>query len=141
MRSVLTIGTFDVPHVGHAYLLRQCERLGDELTVGINTDNFVKRFKAPPLYTWHERSFMIGQLGFRTVPNDGPGHDLIEQLRPSVLAIGMDWLPPKDYLAQIATTSEELSEWGVVLAFLPTMQLGGGEKVSSSEIKQRVSDH
>lgn len=139
MSKVLTIGTFDVPHVGHAFLLRQCERLGDEVIVGVNSDRFVRVFKAPPLYSYPERAAMIAALGYEVVPNDGPGRDLVESVRPRVLAIGMDWMPPRDYLAQVGVTAEELSEWGVVLAFLPVMPLNAGGKVSSSEIKARLA--
>jgi len=138
MRTVLTIGTFDVPHVGHAFLLRQCERLGDHVIVGVNSDRFVKFYRgANPLFLYIERAAMMSALGYEIRPNDGSGHDLIEEIKPTVLAIGMDWLT-RDYLKQIDTTADELSEWGTVLAYLPVMPMDSREKLSATEIKDRL---
>ena len=38
MTTLLTMGTFDVPHVGHAAFLRKCESFADQVIVGVNTD-------------------------------------------------------------------------------------------------------
>lgn len=40
IRVVITYGTFDLFHVGHLRLLKRLRALGDELYVGISTDEF-----------------------------------------------------------------------------------------------------
>src|SRR5690606_14686739 len=81
--KVLTIGTFAVPHIGHAAYLRACAAFG-ELTVGVNSDRFVAEYRgvAPP-FDQHERLELIASLGYRVQINDGPGRDLIESERPA----------------------------------------------------------
>ena len=44
-RKVYTGGTFDLFHRGHANFLRQCKEIGDHLTVSLNTDEFIYRYK------------------------------------------------------------------------------------------------
>jgi glycerol-3-phosphate cytidylyltransferase len=39
-RVVLTYGTFDLFHIGHLRLLERAKALGDELLVGVSTDEF-----------------------------------------------------------------------------------------------------
>lgn len=135
-RLVLTIGTFDVPHMGHAAFLRECERYGDRLVVGVNSDAFVERYKgATPTFTQDERLRLVGALGYDTLLNDGPGRDLVLSVGPQVLAIGTDWAPPKDYYAQIDVSPAELHALGVALVFIPMRPAG----ISATEIKRRLA--
>lgn len=139
MRTVLTVGTFDVPHLGHGYLLRQCEALGDRVVVGINSDRFVKRYRGKPaVFSYPERSAMIAAMGYEVRSNDGPGRELIVAEHPAVLAIGMDW-HERDYMGQIEMSPEELSRLGIALAYIPTMPLDTLEKLSATRIKERLS--
>jgi len=39
-RKIITYGTFDLFHVGHVRLLERARSLGDELIVGLSTDEF-----------------------------------------------------------------------------------------------------
>lgn len=39
-KRVLTYGTFDFLHIGHINILRAAKSLGDELVVGLSTDDF-----------------------------------------------------------------------------------------------------
>lgn len=129
---VLTIGTFAVPHLGHAAFLRRCEAFG-QLTVGVNSDRFVGEYRgiAPP-FDQDERMTLIGSLGYPTVLNDGPGRALIFEQRPAVLVIGTDWAR-RDYLAQIAMSQDELDELEVTVAYVPMRPIG----ISSSEVMRR----
>lgn len=133
---VLTIGTFDILHFGHIAFLRQCERLGTELVVGVNSDRFAGEFKPAPVMTEDERLHAIGQLAYRAVLNDGPGRDLIDTSGPDVLAIGSDWAR-KDYLAQIDVTQDWLDERKIILAYVPYVQK---MPISTTEIRRRVRE-
>jgi cytidyltransferase-like protein len=133
MPVALTVGTFDLPHIGHAKLFRRCEALG-EVVVGVNTDEFVAAYKKfPPLYRTAERMAMIARLGYRVVENDGPGRQLIEQVNPDYLVVGSDWLR-RGYLAQIDMTPDDLDRLDISLVFVPYF-----EGISSSDIKERLS--
>lgn len=138
VKTVLTVGTFDVPHLGHAFLLRQCEALGDRVVVGVNSDRFVEAYRGrPPVFSYAERLEMISAMGYEVRHNDGPGRELIVAVHPAVLAIGMDW-HPRDYMEQIAMTPEELSRLGIVLAYVPTMPVDTLQKLSATSIKERL---
>ena len=132
MREALTIGTFAVPHIGHAAFLRACEAFG-HLTVGINSDAFVKKYRGTkPLFNQSERMALIESLGYSVVLNDGPGRALVDYVRPHVLVVGTDWAR-KDYLAQIDMTQDQLDKMGVTVAYLPMRPTG----ISSSEVIRR----
>lgn len=136
MRTVLTIGTFDVPHLGHAYLFQKCLELGHELVVGVNSDRFVGSYKGiAPVFDQDERMDMIRALGHRVELNEGPGRELIYQVAPDILAIGDDWMPGKgkDYLRQIDMLPEDFDQLRCTLAFIP-MRIQ-----SSTQIRQRLA--
>lgn len=48
-------GCFDMMHYGHANALRQARALGDELVVGINSDDEIRKNKGPPVMNIDER--------------------------------------------------------------------------------------
>lgn len=133
---VLTIGTFDVLHFGHVAFLRQCARLGTDLVVGVNTDRFVTEFKPPAVMDQAERVHALRQLGYAARLNDGPGRDLIADVRPDVLAIGSDWAR-KDYLAQVGVDQDWLDERKVILAYVPYVQ---DMPISTTEIRRRITE-
>ena len=129
--NVLTIGTFDIPHMGHAVFLQRAARYG-ELTVGVNSDQFVETYKgAAPLFSFGERAALIHQLGFKVAGNDGAGFALIKMVNPDVLVIGSDWLD-RDYLTQVGMTGDELAKAGIDLVFVPYTA-----EISTTTIKAR----
>ena len=133
LQRLLTIGTFDLPHIGHAAFLRKCERFADEVIVGVNTDAFVSSFKPePPVFNQKERSDLIRILGYSVYINDGPGIALIEQVNPSIIAVGSDWAK-RDYYAQIATPVEYFEENEITLVYIPYTK-----GISSTALKARL---
>lgn len=133
-RVILTIGTFDLLHHGHVDFLREAAALGGELTVGINSDRFAASFKTRPVMDESERRYAVEQHGWRTRHNDGPGRELIDQVRPRVIAVGSDWAA-RDYLAQVDVTWTWLESRGITLAYVPRVRW---RPVSTSEIRARV---
>lgn len=131
--NVLTIGTFDVPHMGHAAFLKRCERFGS-VTVGVNSDRFVEGYKGrKPVFTFTERARLIHLLGYEVAANDGAGFELIRLVNPDVLAIGSDWLG-RDYMGQIGMTADELGVLGIDLVFVPYTA-----GISTTEIMVRLA--
>ena len=132
MAEVLTIGTFDVFHGGHTNLLQFCDSLGNT-TVGVNSDEFVGRYKGrETLYTYEERANIIRGLGYTVLKNDSAGKELIERVNPDFLVIGSDWLR-KDYLNQIDVTPDFLDENDISLVYTPYFR-----GISTTDIKDRV---
>lgn len=129
--TVLTLGTFDTPHVGHAVFLAKAASFG-ELTVGVNSDRFVQSYKGEkPLYTYTERANLLTLLGYRVVHNDGPGAATINRVLPKLLVVGSDW-SDRDYHTQIGMTRQELDDLGVSLVFVPYTA-----GISTSDIRRR----
>lgn len=132
MKRVLTIGSFAVPHLGHAAFLRACEAFGTVI-VGVNSDAFIQTYKgiAAP-FNQTERMELIRALGYRVTLNDGPGRELIYEVNPDVLVVGTDWAR-RDYLKQLDITQDELDELAIAVAYLPMRPLG----ISSTEVMRR----
>ena len=74
-------------------------------------------------------------LGIEAVAlNDGPGFALIRRLRPDLLTIGSDWMNG-DYPAQIGMTTQEISDMGITVVFLPRTP-----GVSSTMIRKQIME-
>lgn len=59
-KRVLTFGTFDLFHFGHLKLLQRASNFGDELFVGVSSDelNFSKKGRYP-LFNEKERACIL----------------------------------------------------------------------------------
>jgi rfaE bifunctional protein nucleotidyltransferase chain/domain len=92
-RIILTNGCFDLLHVGHVTMLEQAAALGDILIVAINSDASVRALKGPdrPVICELDRARMLASLAcvdHVLIFNEPTPHNLLEMLRPDVLAKG-----------------------------------------------------
>ncbi|EPS64234.1 hypothetical protein M569_10547, partial [Genlisea aurea] len=55
-------GCFDLMHYGHANALRQAKALGDELVVGVASDEEIILYKGPPVLSMQERLTLVNGL-------------------------------------------------------------------------------
>lgn len=64
-------GCFDLMHYGHANALRQAKALGDELVVGVVSDEEIVSNKGPPVLTMEERLALVSGLKWvdEVIPN------------------------------------------------------------------------
>lgn len=64
-------GCFDLMHYGHANALRQAKALGDELVVGVVSDEEILANKGPPVLSMEERLALVGGLKWvdEVIPN------------------------------------------------------------------------
>ena len=64
MKKIFVNGTFDILHLGHVALLEYAKSLGNELTVGIDSDIRVKTLKGNdrPINEQRERALMLLSL-------------------------------------------------------------------------------
>jgi rfaE bifunctional protein nucleotidyltransferase chain/domain len=90
---VFTAGVWDILHVGHLNLLTRARALGDQLLVGVLTDEAAERYKPRPVMPFEQRLELVRAL--RMVDEVFPVHDtnatpLLRELRPDILVHGSD---------------------------------------------------
>jgi glycerol-3-phosphate cytidylyltransferase len=138
--KILTIGTFDLLHPGHVALFERCFELAGEkgnVSVGVNTDDFIKRYKGKyPVMSLVERLEMVRAI--RWVDDvlinkwNEDCRPLIDEAQPDLLVVGSDWVE-RDYLKQTMLSREYLERRNVGLLFLPYTA-----GISTTDIKARL---
>lgn len=129
-KIVLTQGSFDVFHQGHANFLRRCRNLGDELHIGVITDDSYKNYRGYlPKDSLEKRienikSFDRWAYVFPTVPQQML-KDIIK-INPDTIAIGSDWIK-KPLYAQWGVNSGAIDDRLVYIPYTPY--------ISSTQIK------
>lgn len=133
---VYTGGTFDLFHLGHLELLRKLASIGS-VTVGLNTDEFIQKYKgAPPIMSYEEREAVLLGCKFvsSVIPNLGGADSkpAILESGASIVAIGSDWAR-RDYYSQMNFTQDWLDAHGIWLLYVPYTS-----GVSSTDVKARI---
>lgn len=61
MKRVLTVGVYDILHIGHVELFRRARQLGDYLIVAVQHSDAVLKYKpeASLVYSTEERMYMV----------------------------------------------------------------------------------
>ena len=101
-KIVLTQGSYDLVHIGHARYLETAKKHGDVLIVGIDNDEKIRKRKGPdrPVVPEDERLEMV--LHLRAVDFvflkkvDDPKWHLIKQVHPDVLIAVEDTYTPEE---------------------------------------------
>lgn len=93
LRVVLTSGTWDLFHVGHAEYLERAKNLGDLLIVGVDSDEKVRARKGPhrPVVPEEERVRILAHLrhidAITLKPLGEKPNALIKLIRPDILVL------------------------------------------------------
>ena len=96
---VAVSGGLDPVHVGHIRLLREAKKLGDELVVILNNDNWLKKKKGFVFMPQNERKEIVKSIRWvdRVVlsshpqdPKDMSLNAELEKIRPNIFANGGD---------------------------------------------------
>ena len=91
LRVVLTQGTYDMVHIGHARYFEEAKKHGDILVIGVDSDEKVRARKGPerPVVPQEERLEMVAHLRPVDVvvlkEHKHPKWHLIKTVRPDVL--------------------------------------------------------
>ncbi|MCQ2975857.1 MAG: FAD synthase [Bacteroidales bacterium] len=133
MKKVLTVGVFDLLHIGHVELFRKAKALGDYLIVAVQDSDIVKKFKpeAKMVYNTEERCYMVKSIRYVDeviVYNDVK--DIVKQVDFDVFAKGPD---QKHEGFQSAVKFCELNGKQVVV--MPRT-----EGISSSDLKSLIKN-
>lgn len=93
IKLVVCGGVFDILHPGHAFILEKSKEYGDVLVVIIARDSTVEKRKRIPIIPEAQRLEMIKHLkpvDIAVLGNEGSFLDIIEEIRPDVIALGPD---------------------------------------------------
>ena len=99
--KVWTNGCFDILHRGHIELFRYAKSLGDELVIGLDTDEKVKLDKGDdrPINNLQDRMYMLQSIKYidKVIPFDSTTElrNTIKWYRPDIMVIGSDWRDKK----------------------------------------------
>lgn len=102
-KVVVTIGSWDLLHIGHVRYLNKAKGYGDVLIVGVDTDETVRFYKGPlrPIVPYEEREEMLTYQGcvdlvtpLTDVDEKGKWqYGLIEAVQPDVFVAVVDSYP------------------------------------------------
>lgn len=139
---VLTMGSFDVLHLGHAVHLNYCKQQGDILVVGLGSDKVISIHKGPsrPIHNQTVRARLVACLEMvdhvvvseEETPNDAI--ELSKLLRPNIFVIPKNDSQLNDRKKQFLAIGAKV----VVCRRTPPLRIKGG--ISSSKIIKRLED-
>jgi glycerol-3-phosphate cytidylyltransferase len=64
MKTIITYGTFDLLHIGHLNLLKKLKSMGDQLIVGVSTDEFNLQKGKQSIYKFQDRADIVAALEY-----------------------------------------------------------------------------
>lgn len=125
-KRVLTIGTFDLFHVGHLELLHGCRLLAGHagrVIVGVNADDFVAQYKGRlPVVGEFERELIVRAIAYVDETFIHRGRERaafdIGYYGPDIIAVGDDWRD-RNYAEQLGIDDGALDRWGIELVYIP----------------------
>ena len=127
----LTVGVFDLIHVGHIELFRKAKALGDRLVVAVQDSEYVEKFKpgCPPVNGTEEREYIVKAIKYVDDVVVYTDVALIkDQVEFDIFVFGGDQKHPG-----FQTIEKWCAEHGKKMVRLPRT-----EGVSSSDIKEYI---
>lgn len=136
LKIVLTSGTFDLFHIGHAQYLEKAKELGDVLIVGVDSDQRVKMRKGPdrPIVPEDERVLILAHCRHAdviTLKNaDDPSSHLIKIVQPDILVVS------KSTKHKDEEVREKAQYTGEIVILEPQAETSTSAKVRLIQIKK-----
>tara|TARA_Y100000310_G_scaffold299492_1_gene334379 strand:+ start:1002 stop:1415 length:414 start_codon:yes stop_codon:yes gene_type:complete len=95
-KIIFTNGCFDILHRGHASLLKFCKSLGDNVIVGLNSDDSVKRLKGTdrPINNQEDRKMLLESIRYVDeviIFDEDTPYNLIKNIQPDIIVKGGDY--------------------------------------------------
>lgn len=129
---VFTSGSFDLFHVGHLNILEKSAALGDELIVGVSTDELIQHYKGmPPIIPFEERFRIISSLKCVTKVVKQVKLTEIAQLEREnidIVTIGDDW--ENKYLEGLEWMKQQPGKSVIYFPYTPG--------ISTTSIKKKI---
>lgn len=147
---VFTSGSFDLFHVGHLNILEKSANLGDELIVGVSTDELIEEYKGmKPIIPFEQRLRIVSAIGCVTKVVKQVKLTEIAQLQREnidIVTIGDDW--KEKYLEGLDWMEKQPGKEVVYFPYTPGISTTSIKKkiiVSASDIVraalQREEEH
>ena len=66
MKTVLTVGVYDMLHIGHILLFEHAKELGDKLIVAVQDGDYIQKYKpnTQMVYSTEERMYMVSSIRY-----------------------------------------------------------------------------
>ncbi|WP_303006740.1 adenylyltransferase/cytidyltransferase family protein [Bacteroides congonensis] len=129
---VFTSGSFDLFHIGHLKILERSAALGDELIVGVSTDELIQHYKGmPPIIPFEQRIRIVSSLKCVTKVVKQVKLTEVAQLKEEdidIVTIGDDW--ENKYLEGLEWMKQQPGKKVVYFPYTPG--------VSTTNIKKRI---
>ena len=96
MVTVFTPGCFDIIHFGHIELFKYCRSIGDEVIVGLNSDDSIRKIKGTnrPVNDLKSRLSVLESIKYIdkvVVFNEEDPYILIKKINPDIMVKGGDY--------------------------------------------------
>ena len=134
MIRVFTSGSFDLFHIGHLNILEASAKLGDELIVGVSTDELIEEYKGmKPIIPFEQRIRIVEALACVTKVVKQTKLTEIKQLQEEnndIVTIGDDWV--NKYLEGLEWMKAQEGKSVVYFRYTPG--------VSTTSIKKEIID-
>lgn len=131
---VFTSGSFDLFHIGHLNILEKSAALGDELIVGVSTDELIEKYKGMrPIIPFEQRFRIVSSIKCVTKVVKQVKLTEIAQLQREqidIVTIGDDW--KGKYLEGLEWMKSQLGKQVVYFPYTPG--------VSTTTIKRKIID-
>lgn len=129
---VFTSGSFDLFHIGHLNILERSAALGDELIVGVSTDELIQHYKGmPPIIPFEERFRIVSSLKCVTKVVKQVKLTEVAQLQREeidIVTIGDDWV--NKYLEGLEWMKKQPGKEVIYFPYTPG--------VSTTSIKKKI---
>ena len=132
----ITVGVFDLFHVGHLNLLERCKSMCDYLIVAVCQDDYVMQIKnKTPVYCDKDRMRILASLKCVdevipvTIQETEDKMELIKNHPFDVLFSGDDWKGSERY----KKTEEQFAKLGASIEYFPYTQ-----GISTTQIKESL---
>lgn len=65
-KTILTVGVYDMLHIGHILLFKRAKELGDKLIVAVQDSDVILKYKpgTKMVYTTEERMYMVSTIKY-----------------------------------------------------------------------------
>lgn len=129
---VFTSGSFDLFHVGHLNILEKSAALGDELIVGVSTDELIEKYKGmKPIIPFEQRFRIVSSIKCVTKVVKQVKLTEITQLQREnidIVTIGNDW--EEKYLEGLEWMKSQPDKKVVYFPYTPN--------ISTTTIKRKI---
>ena len=129
-------GCFDVMHYGHANALRQARMLGDQLVVGLISDDEIRAAKGPPVMNYAERKTLVASVKWVDEVIDGePSHQQII-ISPSqhFQCVHHSYVFPSLWCMHCIAVKHAICDWKRLLLQENSGHNGDGSKLSMPKL-------